>query len=55
MTIDQIIKTVELTFTALGLPLVIFGWIIPYRQNLRIEARRKTAEKPFRQKQWEKS
>lgn len=41
-------------FTALGLTFVIFGWVIPYRQNLKIETERKKTDISFRQKQWEK-
>lgn len=54
MTFDQVIDLVGLAFTAIGLLFVIFGWIIPYRQNIKIEEGRKKAEIAFRQKQWEK-
>lgn len=54
MDFEQTVKIVELVLTALGLVFVIFGWIIPYHQNLKIEAERKKADVELRQKQWEK-
>lgn len=54
MNFEQFVNMIELFLTALGLVFVIFGWIIPYRQNLRIEAKRKNADMELRQKQWEK-
>lgn len=54
MRFEQITTIIELVLTSLGLLFVIFGWIIPYRQNLKIEAKRKEADIVFREKQWEK-
>lgn len=54
MNFDQVVKVIELLLTFVGLLFVVFGWIIPYRQNIRIEDSRKKNEIVFRQKQWEK-
>lgn len=54
MSYEQIIMMIELAFTAIGLLFVIFGWIIPFRQNLILEARQRENANFFRQKQWEK-
>lgn len=54
MNFDQVVKVIELLLSFVGLLFVVFGWIIPYRQNIRIEDSRKKNEIVFRQKQWEK-
>ena len=54
MDFEQKVKLIQLFLTSLGLLLVVFGWIIPYRQNLKIESKRKKMDISFRQKQWEK-
>ncbi len=54
MNFDQVVKVIELLLSFVGLIFVVFGWIIPYRQNIRIEDSRKKNEIVFRQKQWEK-
>ena len=54
MTFDHMIDLIGLAFTAIGLLFVVFGWLIPYRQNIRIEEERKNTENAIRQKQWEK-
>ena len=54
MNFDQVVKVIELLLSFVGLIFVVFGWIIPYRQNIRIEDSRKKNEIVFRHKQWEK-
>ena len=54
MDFEQTVKIIELVLVALGLVFVVFGWIIPYCQNLKIEAERKETDMKLRQKQWEK-
>lgn len=54
MTFDEKARIVELFFTAVGLLLVIFGWIIPYRQALKADVKRKQFEEDILKRQWEK-
>lgn len=54
MTFDEKARIVELVFTAIGLLFVIFGWVIPYRQALKENAKRKKFEEDLIRRQWEK-
>jgi|GEM_PF-1600459 len=44
MDIDTTIKIIELSFTFLGLVLVIFGWIIPYNNSKKLDIQRRMFE-----------
>lgn len=52
--IDIILKVIELGFTFVGLVFVIFGWIIPYKQSIKEETKRRKFEMEMLQRQWEK-
>lgn len=54
MTFEQIISIVEVCLTVIGLVLVVFGWIVPHNQNIKLENRRKKEDLVFRKIQWEK-
>lgn len=54
MTFDEITKIIEMGFTFIGLIFVVFGWIIPYKQRIKEEKRRKKEESEFKKRQWEK-
>ena len=54
MGFEQIISIIEVCLTAIGLMLVIFGWIIPHNQNIKLENLRKKEDLIFRKTQWEK-
>lgn len=54
MGFEQIISIIEVCLTAIGLILVIFGWIIPHNQNIKMENLRKKEDLIFRKTQWEK-
>ena len=54
MIFEQIASIIELSLTAIGLILVVFGWIVPHNQNVKLEAQRKKEELEFRKIQWEK-
>ncbi len=44
MTFLEITTIIELTLTAIGLILIVFGWLIPYYQNKRLEQKRKEVQ-----------
>lgn len=54
MTFDEITKIVEMSFTLIGLVLVVFGWIIPYKQRVKEDKKRKEEESALKKRQWEK-
>ena len=54
MSFEQIISIISVCLTAIGLILVIFGWIIPHNQNIKMENLRKKEDLIFRKTQWEK-
>ena len=54
MCFDQIAKIIELIIAAVGVILVVFGWIVPYQQSKKLEQTRSNMDAAFRQRQWEK-
>ena len=54
MSFDEKVKIIELVLTATGLLFVIFGWIIPYRQAVKEEGKRKKFEENLLRRQWER-
>lgn len=54
MSFENIISLTEVILTAIGLIMVVFGWIIPYYQNLKIEKKRKVEELELQKMRWEK-
>ena len=51
---DIVTKIIELSFALVGLLFVVFGWIIPYRQSLKINTQNQLFETQFITIQWEK-
>ena len=51
---EIIFKIAELILTFLGLVLVIFGWIIPYRQSIKTQNKSKLNEIEFQKNMWKK-
>jgi len=47
-------KIIEITIACIGIILVIFGWIIPYRQSIKAEALRKKNENEAEKIRWKK-
>lgn len=37
MSFEQSVSVIELLLTFISLILIVFGWIIPYYQNIKIE------------------
>ena len=54
MNLENLFKIVELSFNAIGLLLVIFGWIIPYRQSLKTQKKEKEYNIEFQKNVWKK-
>lgn len=52
--LELVFRIIETTITGLGLILVIFGWVIPYRQSLKAEALRKKNEEEAEKIRWKK-
>lgn len=52
--IEIFFKIIELVFSFMGLVFVVFGWIIPYRQDLKEEKKRRKFEIELLKCQWEK-
>lgn len=53
-TFSEMMELINLTFSGMGLLLVIFGWVIPYKQNIKLEKKRHKQELLFQERQWEK-
>jgi hypothetical protein len=51
---ESIFRIIELSIAVIGIILVIFGWIIPYRQTLKTEAVRKESEAEAERVRWKK-
>ena len=51
---EIIFRIIELCFTFVGLVFVIFGWIVPYKQSVKEENRRKKNEEDLIKRQWKK-
>lgn len=51
---EILFRIIEVSMTAIGVVLVIFGWIIPYRQSLKTEAMRKENEIEADRIRWRK-
>lgn len=45
---------IELIFTGLGLILIVFGWIIPYKQKILMEKHRAEENQKLQKIAWEK-
>lgn len=54
MSISDIINMIELIFTGLGLILIVFGWIIPYKQKILMEKHRAEENQKLQKIAWEK-
>jgi hypothetical protein len=54
MTFEQILRVIELSLTFIGVLLVIFGWIIPYKQSIQIHSRQQDFEQSLLERKWEK-
>lgn len=54
MELGNIFRIIELSFNAIALLLVIFGWIIPYRQSLKAQKREKEYTIEFQKNVWKK-
>lgn len=53
-SIEITFKIIEIIIATIGLILVIFGWIIPYRNSLRIERLRQKNEQELERIRWKK-
>lgn len=53
-TFDEIVKIIELVFSIIGLLLIIFGWIVPYKQSIIAIKQQQQFEKKLLCAQWEK-
>ncbi len=51
---EIILSVIELCFTFIGLALVIFGWIIPYKQSVKEEKRQRKFEEDLLKRQWKR-
>lgn len=54
MGFEKIAEIIEIVLTLIGLILVIFGWIVPYRQSVRIKYQQNQFEQEMLKKKWEK-
>lgn len=54
MSEEYIFKIIELCFSAIGLFLVIFGWIVPYKQSLNSQKKEKEYNMEFQKSVWKK-
>jgi len=52
--IEIVFKIIEISLVALGLVLVVFGWIVPYRQSKTIDDRRRKNEQELEIIRWKK-
>lgn len=50
---EVVLGSIGLLLTLAGLVLIVFGWIIPYKQNLKIEEKRQKAEENMQKSKWE--
>jgi len=53
-TLEIIFKLTEIIISLFGLVLVVFGWIIPYRNSLKTEKCRLESEKELERMKWKK-
>lgn len=53
LTFDEIIKIIELLFSIVGFLLIIFGWIVPYKQSIMATKQQQEFEKRLMCAQWE--
>ena len=51
---EFVFRIIELILTFIGLILVVFGWIVPYRQSVKEESKRKKFEEDLLKRQWKK-
>jgi len=54
MTFDNIVKIIEITISCIGLILVVFGWIIPYRQTIKMNKDKQSSDMEWQKILWEK-
>ena len=52
--IELLCRIIELCLTTIGLILVVFGWIIPYKQSQMEERNKRNFEEKIIKMQWEK-
>lgn len=52
--LEDLFRVIELTLTFIGLIFIVFGWIIPYKQSLKMEKKRRESELEQQKRQWEK-
>jgi len=55
MEINSIYQITQIILTAIGLLLVIVGWLIPYRTNLKVNQKLLEDEKEFEVMKWKKA
>ncbi len=51
---EIVLGSIELFLTIVGLILIVFGWIIPYKQKVKIEENRQISELNMQKTKWEK-
>ena len=51
---EVVLGSISLVLTFAGLILIVFGWIIPYKQKLEIERNRQKSERNMQKMKWEK-
>ena len=51
---ETTLKIIEVVISAFGVLLIIFGWIVPYRQAIKQEANRKKNEDEAQKNRWQK-
>lgn len=54
MNISDVFIIIELILTGLGLVLIVFGWIIPYKQKIQMEKHRAEENQKMQKIAWEK-
>ena len=52
MTFDMIMRIIELSLTVIGLLFIIVGWVLPFKQSLKLNRLNQTAQLKQAQREW---